>query len=65
MKDKWSEDGCTSISPTGNQQPADTDNISALDHLSVCCKVTDNSANYQVAANEKYLVEEVSQHKRR
>ena len=32
--EKWSEDGSTSISPADAQQPADTDNISALDHSS-------------------------------
>ena len=47
IKDKWSEDGSTSISPIENQQPADTDNISALDHLSSVCKGTDNFANDQ------------------
>ena len=31
---KWSEDGSTSISPADAQQPADTDNISALDQSS-------------------------------
>ena len=34
IKQKWSEDGSTSISPTENQQPADTENISALDSSS-------------------------------
>ena len=46
MKDKWSEDGSTSISPTENQQPADTENISALDQSSAS-KGTDKSANNQ------------------
>ena len=32
--EKWSEDGSTSISPADAQQPADTDNISALDQSS-------------------------------
>ena len=32
--EKWSEDGSTSISPAEHQQPADTENISALDQLS-------------------------------
>ncbi|MBO4870924.1 MAG: hypothetical protein J5565_02940 [Muribaculaceae bacterium] len=31
---KWSEDGSTSISPAENQQPAETENLSTLDHLS-------------------------------
>lgn len=36
-----SVDGSTTISPVDNQQPADTENISALDD--VTGKVTDNS----------------------
>ena len=34
IKEKWSEDGSTSISPADNQHLADTENISALDHIS-------------------------------
>ena len=34
IKGKWSEDGSTSISPADNQHLADTENISALDHIS-------------------------------
>ena len=43
VKEKWSEDGSTSISPVGNQQPADTENISALDHSSDSKDNTDPS----------------------
>ena len=42
---KWSEDGSTSISPAEYQQPADTDNISALDQTSSNTKDTTNLQN--------------------
>ena len=34
IKEKWSVDGSTTISPVEEQQPAGTENISALDHFS-------------------------------
>lgn len=43
---KWSVDGSTTISPANEKQPADTENISALDHSSEG-KGTNNSANNQ------------------
>lgn len=45
---KWSEDGSTSISPAKSKQPADTENISALDHSSAG-KVTENNNSVQTS----------------
>ena len=42
---KWSVDGSTTISPVGKQQPADIENISALDHSKG--KGTTESSNEQ------------------
>jgi hypothetical protein len=47
--DKWSVDGSTTISPANEKQPADTENISALDQSSEG-KGTNNSANNQEKA---------------
>lgn len=46
IKEKWSVDGSTTISPVESQQPADTDNISALDQSSAG-KVTQKIDNHQ------------------
>ena len=45
---KWSEDGSTSISPAKSKQPADTEDISALDHSSAG-KVTENNNSVQTS----------------
>ena len=45
---KWSEDGSTSISPAKSKQPADTENISALDHSSAG-KVTEKENSVQTS----------------
>ena len=50
VKEKWSEDGSTSISPVENQQPADTENISALGHSS---EIKDNTNNSNSQENSE------------
>lgn len=50
--EKWSEDGSTSISPADAQQPADTDNISALDQSSES-KDTNNTDTKQENEEKK------------
>ena len=54
---KWSEDGSTSISPTENQQPADTDNISALDQSSEG-KITESRPTVQAKGAKTSVNEE-------
>ena len=48
--EKWSADGSTTISPVANGQPADTENISALDHAS---DGKDNAISENVKGNDK------------
>lgn len=51
IKGKWSEDGSTSISPADNQHLADTENFSALDHISIG-KDNTNISNTQGKSEE-------------
>ena len=54
IKEKWSVDGSTTISPIENQQPADTENISALDQSSAS-KGTKNFETSKETEHEIFL----------
>ncbi|MDO4497934.1 MAG: hypothetical protein Q4B58_08940, partial [Bacteroidales bacterium] len=51
--EKWSEDGSTSISPTETQQPADTEDISALDQSSEEKSVSASSSDIETEPEGK------------
>ncbi|MBR0263566.1 MAG: zeta toxin family protein, partial [Prevotella sp.] len=58
IKEKWSVDGSTTISPVESQQPADTENISALGQSSED-KGTNNISNIQENLGKTSSAEEI------
>jgi hypothetical protein len=55
IMEKWPVDGSATISPIDLQQPADTENFSALDHFS-----SNKSSDNKREAQKKYFISKFS-----